>query len=126
MLLQGMRRECKEEMNTSYAIKFERFEDLFRFICREMERLENLGEEPDGGGDEGFNEWLKEQLSADTKDRMLTGEWSGCSPSFYAEVLNESYEYCQACPDVSFDAAFRDRMERRVQIEARMKIKGLS
>lgn len=121
-----MRRECREEMSTGYEIKFERFEDLFRFICREMERLENPGEEPGGGGDEDFNGWLKGQFSADTKDRLLTGEWSGWNPSIYAEVVNESYEYSQAYPDVGFDNAFREQMDRRAQIEAMMKAKGLS
>ena len=113
-------------MGTGYEIKFGRFEDLFRFICREMERLENHGEEPDGGGDEDFNKWLGEQFSADTKDRLLTGEWSGWNPSIYAEVVNESYEYSQVYPDVGFDTAFREQMDRRVQIEEMMKAKGLS
>ena len=109
-------------------MKFERFDDLFCYICREWNRLENHGEESDEDDDEDYNEdfhkWVEECLTAETRELILNGEFAGLSPSVYAEVLDDSYLYCQVYPEAEMDAVFRQRMGMRVQMEMIAKTKG--
>ena len=114
------------KMEIDYEVRFESFEDLFFYICREIERMEGWGEEPEGIMDDGFNEWMKESISDETKEEMLHGSLSGLSPAVYAEVLDDSFTYTQAYPKTDFGEVFRWRLEQRVQIEGMIKLKGWS
>ena len=114
-------------MNVRFKqIRFLRFEDLLEQIIIEMDRQEN-GEASnpwDDGGciDEDFFMWANDSLSEGTKSLMLE---KGLPPALYAELLGDSFLWCQTYPDADFDGEFRKRLSMHLQGEEAMKSKGM-
>ncbi|MBQ9550286.1 MAG: hypothetical protein IJU87_05680 [Lachnospiraceae bacterium] len=114
-------------MNVRFKqISFLCFEDLLEQIIIEMDRQENGGEsimwDDEGCIDEDFFMWANDSLSEGTKSLMLE---KGLPPALYAELLGDSFLWCQTYPDADFDGELRKRLSMHLQGEEAMKSKGM-